>query len=132
MAEHFIIVSSGTEKSQKEENPENDIFYSCLNLHRYVKRLHEEFPEFYFFQIQNTPQLEITTKWSKPRKERQILKDITYRWNIQYDTVNLPVRQTQIVDSENRAVVVKGEEAGEGCSGRLLADVGLYLKCDKQ
>ena len=33
------------------------------------------------------------TKWSKSRKERQILYDITYRWNIKYDT-SQPVCET--------------------------------------
>ena len=95
MAEHFIIVSSGT-RPHKEENPENDIFYSCLNLHRYVKRDYmEEFPGSILSNSEYT--LHATrddhTKWSKSGKERQILYDITDRWNIKYD-ISQPVCET--------------------------------------
>ena len=40
--------------------------------------------------------------------------DIIYMWNLQYDT-NEPIYETnKIMDVENRLVVVKGEEAGQG------------------
>ena len=35
------------------------------------------------------------TKWSKSDRERQILYDITYMWNLKYDTMNLFTKQKQ-------------------------------------
>ena len=35
------------------------------------------------------------TKWSKSERERQILYDITYRWNWKYDTNEL-IYKTEI------------------------------------
>ena len=34
------------------------------------------------------------TKWSKSERERQIPYDITYMWNLEYDTMNLSMKQT--------------------------------------
>ena len=34
-------------------------------------------------------QLEIDTKWSKSEREREILCDTTYMWNLKYDTNEL-------------------------------------------
>ena len=41
------------------------------------------------------------------QRERQIPYDITYMWNIKYDT-NEPIYETES-DTENRLVVAKGE-----------------------
>ena len=35
------------------------------------------------------------TKWSKSERERQIPYDITYMWNLKYDT-NEPIYETEI------------------------------------
>ena len=35
------------------------------------------------------------TKWKKSEKERQIPYDITYMWNIKYDTNDLSMKQKQ-------------------------------------
>ena len=78
MAEHFIIVSNGT-WPQKEENPENDIFYSCLDLHQYIKK--DYMVEFLtlFFQIQNTcsMQLEIITLSGISQKKKDKFRIIS-------------------------------------------------------
>ena len=34
------------------------------------------------------------TKWTKPERERQIPYDITYMWNLNYDT-NEPIYETE-------------------------------------
>ena len=34
------------------------------------------------------------TKWSKSERERQITYDITYMWNLKYDT-NEPIYETE-------------------------------------
>ena len=55
----------------------------------------------------------------KSKKERQLLYDITYMWNLKYDT-NEPIYETnKIMDVENRLVVAKGEGVGgrEGAGG---------------
>ena len=35
------------------------------------------------------------TKWNKPERERQISNDITYMWNLKYDT-NQHIYETKI------------------------------------
>jgi len=50
------------------------------------------------------------TKWSKSERERQIQYDVTYKWNLKYDTVNLSMKQQQTTDMENRLVIAKGKE----------------------
>ena len=52
------------------------------------------------------------TMWSKPERERQIPYDITYMWDLKYDT-NEPICETE-TDSEleYRFVVSKGKSVG--------------------
>ena len=62
-------------------------------------------------------------EWSKSNRERQISYDITYMWNLKYDT-NEPIyeRETEQTGGCQR------RELKEGCSGRLgLADVNYYI-----
>ena len=49
-------------------------------------------------------------------------------WNLKYD-VSEPIYETETESqTENRLVVAKGEEVGEGWSGMLgLADVSFYI-----
>ena len=47
------------------------------------------------------------TKQSKSERERQILYNITYMWNLKYDT-NEHIYETE-TDIGNRLVVAKGE-----------------------
>ena len=47
------------------------------------------------------------TKWNKSEGN---IDDITYMWNIKYDT-NKPIYETE-TDTENRLVVAKGEWSG--------------------
>ena len=50
------------------------------------------------------------TKWSKSDRERQILYDITYMWNIKrwYKWIYLQNRK-RLTDMENKLMVTKGE-----------------------
>ena len=49
------------------------------------------------------------TKGSKSERERQIPYDITYMWNLKYNT-NEPIYKTETdTDTENRLVVAKGD-----------------------
>ena len=65
------------------------------------------------------------TKWSKSERERQIPYDITYMWNLKYDT-NEPIYETQ-GHREQAVVAGVGRGLGEGWSGRLgLAGVSYY------
>ena len=54
------------------------------------------------------------TKWSTSERERQMPYDITYMWNLNYDTNEL-ICETE-TDTENRLVVAKGggEEERDG------------------
>lgn len=63
--------------------------------------------------------LDIITLNDKSEKERQIPYNITYMWNLKYDT-NEPIYKT-VTDSqtENKAAVAKGEGGGERWTGRL-------------
>ena len=56
----------------------------------------------------------------KSEREKQILYDITYMWNLIYGT-NEPIYRNKLMDLENRLVVAKGEGEGEGVgwTGRL-------------
>ena len=48
------------------------------------------------------------TKWSKSEIERQIPRDITYMWNLKYDT-NEHIYETETdSQTDNRLVVAKG------------------------
>ena len=51
------------------------------------------------------------TKWSKSDRERQISYDITYVWNLKYDT-NEHIYKTE-TDTEIRLVIAKGEVGRE-------------------
>ena len=67
-------------------------------------------------------------KWSKLERERKILYDITYMWNLKYDT-NEPINETERDPQiENRFVDAKGEGIGEGWVGSWrLVDVNYYI-----
>ena len=49
------------------------------------------------------------TKWSKSERERQIPYDITYMWNVKYDTNKLIYKTETHSDIENSLVVAKVE-----------------------
>ena len=49
------------------------------------------------------------TKWSKSGRERQISYDITYLWNLKYDTNELIYKTETLTDIENKLMVTKGE-----------------------
>ena len=53
------------------------------------------------------------TKRSKSERERQMPYDITYMWNLKYDTNELLWNRNRLTDIENRLVVAKGGVAGE-------------------
>ena len=70
------------------------------------------------------------TKWSKSDRERQISYDITYMWNLKYDT-NEPIYETETESRTWRTdwSLPMGRGLEEGWSGRLgLADVSFYDK----
>ena len=54
--------------------------------------------------------------------------DITYMWNLKYDT-NEPINKTETdPQTQSRLVVAKREEGGEGWIGSLgLVDVNYYI-----
>ena len=61
------------------------------------------------------------TKWSKSERERQILHDITYTWNLNYDTSEL-IYETDS-HTQGTDLWLPGRGDGEGCNGSLaLAD----------
>ena len=49
------------------------------------------------------------TKWSKSERERQIPYDITYMWNLKYDTNELIYETNRLKDIENKLMVTKEE-----------------------
>ena len=52
------------------------------------------------------------TKWSKSDRERQIPYDITYMWNLKYDT-NEPIYKTNwVTDVENKLWLPRGKGVG--------------------
>ena len=52
---------------------------------------------------------ECHAKWNKSERGRQILYDITYMWNIKYDTNELFSKtQNRLTDIENILVFAKG------------------------
>ena len=69
------------------------------------------------------------TKWSKSERERQIPYDITYIWNLKYDT-NEPIYETE-TDSRTQRTdfwLPKGSGVGEGWTGSLgLVDANYYI-----
>ena len=55
------------------------------------------------------------TKWSKSERERQIPYDITYMWNLKYDTNDeLIYKRETDSQTENRLTVTKKGKQGEG------------------
>ena len=67
------------------------------------------------------------TKWSKSDRERQISYNITYMWNLKYETDELIYETGRLTDVENRCVVAKGQGSVEGWIGSLgLADTNYY------
>ena len=64
------------------------------------------------------------SKWSK--SERQIPYDITYMWNLKYDTKEL-IYETGTESQTSRLVVAGGRQVREGGIGSLeLADTNYY------
>ena len=56
------------------------------------------------------------TKWSKKERERQVLCDIIYLWNLKHGTNELIYETEMDSDIENRLVVAK-RKAGWGRDG---------------
>ena len=54
------------------------------------------------------------TKWNKSERERQIPYDVTYMWNLKYDTNELLWNRNRLTDIENRLVVAKWDGVGRG------------------
>ena len=52
-------------------------------------------------------------KWSKSARERQESYDITYMWNLKYDTNELIYKTNRLTDVENKLMVTKAERAEE-------------------
>ena len=68
------------------------------------------------------------TKLNKSERERQIPYDITYMWNLNYDT-NEPIYETESRTQRTDLRLPRGRGLGEGWSGRLgLADVSFYIQ----
>ena len=64
------------------------------------------------------------TKKSKSERERQIPYDITYIWNLKYNTNEHIYKTNKLTDIKNRLAVAR-KEARTGISG--LADVNNYV-----
>ena len=47
------------------------------------------------------------TKWSKSNRERQMPYDITYVWNLKFDTNEL--NRNRLTNIENNLIVTKGD-----------------------
>ena len=62
----------------------------------------------YYSAIKKNKILPLTTTWMdlqvKSERERQIPYDITYMWNLNYDTNE----QNNVIDLENKFVVARG------------------------
>ena len=58
---------------------------------------------------------------TKLERERQIPYDITYMWNLKYDTNEPTYVRNRLSDIESRPVVAKGEGGG----GRMDWEVGI-------
>ena len=54
------------------------------------------------------------TKWNKSERERQITYDITYMWNLKYDTNELTVKQKQTQRHREQTCGCQGEGGGGG------------------
>ena len=56
---------------------------------------------------------EYHTKWSKSAKERQILYDITYMYNLKCNTKEIILKnRNRLTDIEDKLMVTKGEREG--------------------
>ena len=64
------------------------------------------------------------TKKSKSERERQIPYDITYIWNLKYNTNEHIYKTNKLTDIKNR-LAVANKEASTGSLG--LADVNNYV-----
>ena len=79
-------------------------------------------------------QLEIIILSEVVRKRRQVPYDITYMWNLKYDT-NEPIYETETESWTQRTewCLPRRRGLGEGWSGSLgLADVSFIYRMDKQ
>ena len=54
------------------------------------------------------------TKLGNSERERQIQYNITYMWNLKYDTKEPIYKIERLADMENRLVVAKGEGRRSG------------------
>ena len=64
------------------------------------------------------------TMWSMSDKDKY--HDITYMWNLKYDTNELIYKTERLTDVENKFMITK--EEGEGIKGSLrLADKNCYV-----
>ena len=73
-------------------------------------------------------QLDYHTKWSKSERERQIPYDVTYTWNLKYDT-NEPIHEIE-TDShiEDRLMIAKGQWGKGGKDWEfVISDVNYYI-----
>ena len=67
--------------------------------------------------------LEITTRGKVTQRERQILYDVTYTWNLKHNT-NEHIYETEtLTDIQDRLVAAKG---GEEWSGSLASASASY------
>ena len=68
-------------------------------------------------------------KWSKSEKERQTSYDISYMWNLKYDTKWTYLRKgNRFTDNRTHLWLPRGRGVGEGRIGSLgLADAKYYI-----
>ena len=50
-------------------------------------------------------------------RDRKILHDITYMWDLNITQINLSTKQKRPTDTQNRLMVTGVGEMGEGCTG---------------
>ena len=68
------------------------------------------------------------TKWNKSERERQIPYDITYMWNLKYDT-NEHIYGTETDSQRAQTCGRQGGRGGGGWMGSLgLADANYYIE----
>ena len=68
------------------------------------------------------------TKWSKSERERQIQYDITYMWNLKYDTNKHIQKQKQTYRYREQTCGCQALGVGEGRTANLgLADANYYI-----
>ena len=51
-------------------------------------------------------------KWSKPRGERQMPDDLTYKWNL-INKTNLQAKYSRDIEIDNKLTVTRGEGRGK-------------------